>query len=94
MAGVLEVLSISPHGHARHRVEACGGLVEEEDARIMNQATRDLETPPHAAGERLGRCITPLEQVHRHQQVMDVAHPFRFGNFVELGINGTDSLRP
>ena len=54
----------------------------------MNQAPRDLKTAPHSAGECLGLGIAPLEQVHSHQQLFDTAQALRFGNLVELGIDG------
>jgi len=54
----------------------------------MNQASRDLKTTPHSAGECLGLGIAPLEQVHSHQQLFDTAQALRFGNLVELGIDG------
>ena len=65
IAGVLEVVEHLPHGNAGDRIEPGGGLVEKEDARIVNQAARDLKAAPHSAGERLGLRIAPLEQVHR-----------------------------
>ena len=41
-----------PDGAAGLRVEADGGLVEDQDGRIVDQRARDLEAPLHAAGER------------------------------------------
>ena len=40
-----------PDGGARDRIEAGGRLVEEEDARLVHQAARDLHAPAHAARE-------------------------------------------
>ena len=38
-----------PHRDAGGRVEAGGGFVQKQNLRVMHQAARDLEAPPHAA---------------------------------------------
>src|ERR1700733_6532856 len=53
IAGVLKVVEHLPNGHAGDGIEAGGGLVEKEDAGIVNQAARDLKATPHAPGEGL-----------------------------------------
>src|ERR1700677_4232407 len=82
IAGVLKVVEHLPDGHTGDGIEAGGGLVEKEDAGIVNQAARDLKTPPHASGKGLGLCFAPLEQVYGHQQVVDIALALCFGNLV------------
>ena len=59
-AAVLDLGQHLPDGDARDGIEAGGRLVEEEDLRAVHQAARDLQTAPHAAGERLGLRVAPL----------------------------------
>ena len=55
----LDPLQHLPHGDARDRIEAGRRLVEEEDARLVHQAARDLDAPPHAAREVLHLLVAP-----------------------------------
>ena len=43
---------IAPDGAARLRIEADGGLVEEQDAAVVDEGAGDLQAPLHARGER------------------------------------------
>ena len=55
-----EVADDLPHGAAAARVQAGGRLVEEDDARVADQAHREVEPAPHAAGVGGGRsCVPP-----------------------------------
>ena len=54
----------------------------------MNQAARDLKTPAHSAGECLGLCVAPLQQVYSHQQFFDIALALCLRNLIEFGIDG------
>ena len=74
-----------PHRHARDGVEAGGGLVEEEDARLVHEAARDLDAPAHAAGEVLDRRLAPLRELDRLQQLVDQALALAARHAVELG---------
>ena len=60
MAGISEVVEHLPHRDAGDRIEPGGRLIEKEDPRIMNQASRDLKTAPHSTRECLGlaHCAT------------------------------------
>ena len=51
----LELADVAPDRAARLRVEADRRLVEEQHARRVQQAARDLQAPLHAAGERRAR---------------------------------------
>ena len=87
VARLLQVVQHLPHRDARDRIESGGGLVEKEDARIVHQAARDFEPPPHAAGERLGLRVAPLGQVDGLQHFGDVLLALRARNAVELGVD-------
>jgi hypothetical protein len=50
LAGV-EMLHVGPHLIAALRIEAEGRLIEEQHFRRVQQAARDLEAAPHAAGK-------------------------------------------
>jgi hypothetical protein len=50
------------------RVEAGGGLVEEEQVRGDDDAGRDVQAPPHAAGvglDQAARCLGEAEGVEK-----------------------------
>ncbi len=53
--GLVEPLDVRPHLVAALRIEAERRLVEEEHARGVEQAARDLEPAAHPAGEGLHR---------------------------------------
>ena len=76
-----------PHGDARNRIEAGGRLVEEEDFRVVHQSARDLQPPPHAAGERLRLRAAPLGEIDGLQQLVDVALRCSAGHAVKLGVD-------
>ena len=57
--------------HARYRIEAGGRLVEEEDARLVDESPRDLDAAPHAAREHPHRFVAPLRQLHGLEQFVD-----------------------
>ena len=63
----LELADVAPDRAARLRVEADGRLVEEQHARRVQQAARDLQAPLHAAGERVDEARAALPQAdHLH----------------------------
>ena len=45
-----------PHRAADLDVDARGGLVEDQQARLVHQRARDHQPPLHAAGQRSARC--------------------------------------
>ena len=63
VAGAAQVVEHLPHGDARDRIEAGGGLVEKEDAGIVDQAAGNFDAAAHSAGERLDLRAAPLDQV-------------------------------
>ena len=67
----LDLAQHLPDRHPRHRVEAGGGLVEEEDPRLVHEAAGDLHAPAHAAGEVLHRSRPPLGELHGREQLVD-----------------------
>src|SRR5437879_9403920 len=51
VVGALDLAEVLPNVDARAGVEAGAGLVEQEDARAMEQALGELDAPAHAAAE-------------------------------------------
>ena len=49
----------------RHRVEAGGGLVEEQDRRVVEQRPGQRHPLAEALGERTARIVGPIGQVDR-----------------------------
>ena len=68
---LLELADVAPDRAARLRVEADGGLVEEQHARRVQQAARDLQAPLHPAGEGVDEAGAALPQP---DHVHDLAH--------------------
>ena len=58
-----------PHRRARDRIEARRRLVEEEHARLVHEAARDLHAPAHAAREILDLLVLPLQELDRLEQL-------------------------
>ena len=87
VALLLQAREHLPHGHARHRVEARGGLVEKKYSRLVHQPPRDFEPPPHAAGQVLDGLVRPLGELDRLERLPDNAHPAFPRHAVELGEN-------
>ena len=56
-AAVLEGTEHVPELLARHGVDACGGLVEEEHAGLVHQGTAQGELLLHAARQRPGLAV-------------------------------------
>src|SRR5208337_1572090 len=87
IARVFEVVEHLPHGDAGDGIEAGGGLVKEEDARIVDQAAGNFKTAAHSAGESLGLRAAPLDEVDGFEDFLNILFALHFGNAVELGIN-------
>ena len=69
--------------HATHPggIEPGEGLIEQERGWRVEEAARDRELLPHAAGERGRKCAALLEQLHLDEQRLDSRG--RIGNAVE-----------
>ena len=83
----LEPLEHFPHVHARHRIETGRRFVEKEDPRLVNQASRDFDAPPHAAREVLHLFVAPLRQLDRVEQFVDQPLPLFARDAVQLGVD-------
>ena len=57
-----------PHVLSQHDVDACGGLIEKEDLRLVRQRLRDEQAALHPAGERddLAVFLVPQRQILEH----------------------------
>ena len=71
VALLLDLLQHLPDGDARDRIEAGRRLVEEEDARLVDQAARDLDAAPHAARQVLHLLVGPLRELDGLEQLGD-----------------------
>jgi hypothetical protein len=56
------------HGAPAARVQAGGGLVEEQDARLAEQAHRQVEPADHATGVGAGAAVGHVGQIETLQQ--------------------------
>jgi hypothetical protein len=74
-----------PHGASAARVEAGGRLVEEDDARVTDQAHREVEPTPHAAGVGAGRLVGCLDQIESLEQVACAPAAFEAAQVVQVG---------
>ncbi len=87
LARSAQVVEHLPDGDARNWIQSGRGLIKKKDARIVYQAARDFEPPPHATGESFGLCIAPLDQVNCFKYVGNVLCPLGSGNAVKLGVD-------
>src|SRR5262245_65215217 len=55
------------------RVHACGGLVEEQEARLRGECARDFEPALVAIGEVLGEFVVPAAEPDELQQISRLA---------------------
>ena len=69
-AVVFELLDEVPHRQPATRVEPGGRLVEEQHRRPGDQAHRDVEPPPHAAGVGLDDPVGGVDQVEPLEQLI------------------------
>ena len=46
----LDIHQHLPYRHPRDRIEACGGLIEKKDTRMVHQSPGDFQSPSHASG--------------------------------------------
>jgi hypothetical protein len=59
-----------PQGAAALHVEAGGRLVEEEDARVVDERQREVEPPPHAARVAADAPAGGLGEAHAREQLV------------------------
>ena len=60
-----------PHHPPRGRVEADGGLVEEQHRRAVEQRGGDLQAAQHPAGERAREPVEHRLEPHRRDRLLD-----------------------
>ena len=65
------------HLRPRPRIHAGGGLVQDQQLRIVNQAARQAKPLLHAPGQRVDIFVFPVLQLHQFQQLG--SHPFPVG---------------
>src|ERR1700733_4662068 len=59
-----------PHHVPGLRVQAGGGLVQDQDVRVVDQRPGDGQPPLHAAGQRLDLVLRPVLQLDELQQLL------------------------
>src|SRR6185437_10184337 len=68
------------------RIEADGGLIQEQHLRLGHEGPRDLEASALAATEALNRPVDRLGDPERHDQLVDPGGGGRRRNAPELGV--------
>ena len=66
-----------PHALAQFHVHAGGGLVEEQDLRLVSERLGDHDAPLHAAGERYDAAVPAVQQRQILQHLGDVRRIWR-----------------
>ena len=94
-AGLLaQRLQALPHEPPRGRVQADGGLVEEQHLRPVEQRGGDLQAPQHAARERARQAVEHRLEAHRLDDLRDplaalaAGHPGDAAVEVEVLVGG------
>ena len=74
-----------PHGAARARIEASGGLVQENDTRVADKRHRQIQLALHPAGVGARRLSGSVDQVEPVQQVGSLAATLGPVQVIEVG---------
>ena len=74
-----------PHGAARARVEASGGLVQENDTRVADKRHRQIQLALHPAGVGARRHSGSVDQVESVQQLGSPAATLGPVQVIEVG---------
>ncbi len=82
----LQLADVAPDRAARLRVESHRRLVEEQHARRVQQAARDLQASPHSAGVRVREAAPPLPQPDHLHHLAHAAVDELARHAVELGV--------
>ena len=73
MPGRADALELLPEGRAALRVEALGGLVEDEQGRLVHERAGEVEAPLHATRVRARQLAGDLGQGHELEQLVGAA---------------------
>lgn len=73
-------------------VEARGGLVHEEEPRVVDEPHREGEAPLHPLGEAVGKVVLPRKEIEGLQELLCPLVPSCPLHMVELG--GEDEVLP
>jgi hypothetical protein len=90
---VHELVDEIPHRVPAARIEASGGLVEEENRRLARETHGDVETPAHTAGIRLHHLIAGIGEVEAVEQ-LDSAQSSVAGRAMEESPDVLEVLLP
>src|SRR5262249_23800529 len=86
IALVTQLLEQLPDHAAALGIETGGGLVEEEDARPVDESASDLETAAHAARISPRRLVAPIPPADRLQQLARALAALLLRHFVEAAV--------
>ena len=90
----LEPGELVPDRLAQDRVDARGGLVEQEQRRLVDERAGELEAPLHAAGELAGPAAARLPQLDQLEHLADAPpaapdeHPEQRRDEVDVLVRG------
>jgi hypothetical protein len=75
-----------PEGAAALDVEACRGLVQEQDAGPVDEREREVEAPLHAAGVRADAAVGGGGEADSLEQLLGAGAALRAGESVQRGL--------
>ena len=81
-----ELVEDAPEVAARHRVDAVGWLVEEEDLRRVNEGTGEAELLLHPAGEIAGPAAAERGEVAEGKEPVCFVGTLLFRHAVDVGV--------
>ena len=79
----VELDQVVPDGEAALGVEACGGLVKEEEGRAVHQGAHEVDAAPHAAGVGAHLAVCDGHKADEVQQVIGAAAGITAGEPIE-----------
>ena len=83
---LVEAPNLLPQGDAAHRVEAGGGLVEEQHGGLMDQRQREVEAAAHAARVGADPTVGRRGQADPLEQAVGPGVGFLAGDAVQDGL--------
>ena len=81
-----QAVDVFPNGIAALRVQADGGLIQEQHLGIVQQAAGDLQAAFHAPGEGFHQGLAPVRQVDDLKHLLHALFQHRAGDVIEQAV--------